>query len=199
MKKTRIMRTIALALIMVMMLSVTSLADTTAYEWNFDLEALMLDLAPGDVYPFHIRIEDGLEYVNNEPQHKTYSMYMVGNNDPKSYAWSDFKTGYSVCDIHIGPNETSKRITVHFYIDETDIHDCVDINIVAPEKSDLEATRIKAYKAKQAGTTVAQPVVVPAVSIKDVKFPSDEEIAKMSVEDQLYWYYLAVQYKQAGK
>lgn len=197
MKKTKLLRTIASALIMVMLLSVTSFADTTEGNyWNFDLEALQLDLAPGDVYPFHIRIEDGLAYRNGEPQHKTYSMYMVGNNDPQSYAWSDFKTGNSICDIHIGPNETSKRITVHFYVDETDIHDCVDINIVPAEYSALQETRVKAYKAKQAATAVPAVAQTPAVSIKDVKFPSDEEIAKMDVKDQLYWYYLAVQYKQ---
>lgn len=201
MKKSRILKVIAVALTLSMMLSVTSFADALN-NVHFDFEQMMINLAPGDVCKFNVYVDDLSAYYSPDEPHNTYSMYCVGNNDSKTYCWSDFKTGYSTVEIHISPNETAKRVTVHFYVDDTDVHDCVDINIVSPEKSYVKETREKAIKAKMNGAA-ATPVVpatvaTPAVSIKDVKFPTDAEIAKMDVKDQLYWYNLAVQYKQAG-
>ncbi len=197
MKKTRILKTVSAALILTMLLSVTSFADALN-STHFDFEQMQINLAPGDVCKFSVYIDDLSEYYSPKDSHETYSMYCVGNNDSKTYCWSDFKTGFSTVEIHISPNETSKRVTVHFYVDGTDVHDCVDINIVSPEKSYVKETREKAIKAKMKGDDAVK-TAAENISIKDVKFPSDDEIAKMDVEDQLYWYYLAVQYKQAGK
>ena len=204
MKKSRILKVIAVALSLSMMFSVASFADALNSE-HFDFEQMTVNLAPGDVCKFNVYVDDLSDYYPPDQPHKTYSMYCAGNNDSKTYCWSNFQTGYSTVEIHISPNETSKRVTVHFYIDDTDVHDCFDINIVEPEKSYVKETREKAIKAKMNGQAVpaATQAVVPAstnaVSVKDIKFPTDEEIAKMDVKDQLAWYYLAVQYKAAGK
>lgn len=212
MKKSRIFKVIAAAMALSMLLSVTSFADALN-DAHFDFEQMMINLAPGDVCKFSVYVDDLSAYYSPDEPHNTYSMYCVGNNDSKTYCWSDFKTGFSTVEIHISPNETAKRVTVHFYVDGTDVHDCVDINIVSPEKSYVKETREKAIKAKMNGvtmTTAVDPVTIPtnsatvaaaaaAKSLKDLKVPTDEEIAKMPLEDQLAWYYLVLSYKQAGK
>lgn len=178
MRKSGIIKVIAMALAMTMLFSVTAFADSG--NPHFDFEQRTINLAPGDVRLFNVHIDDLYDELGAKDAKKTYSIYCVGNTDKGTYCWSNFKTGDSVVEIHIGANETAKRVTLYFYIDGIECYDSVDVNIVAPVKPQV----IKASEAK---------------SLKDLKVPTDDEIAKMSLEDQLAWYYLVKSYQEAGK
>lgn len=145
MKKIKITKIIALALIMTMLCSITAFADS--HEWRFDFQQMVIKLAPGDCFKdFKVKLDT--DYRDS------YSVYLVGNTSKKTYVWGDFKTGSSKLDIYIGEDEQAKRISMYFYLDDTDMWDCIDINIVDPINSDIPETRVKAFKeAKKASET----------------------------------------------
>lgn len=140
MKKFKFIKTIALALTMTMLCSTTAFADSHDLP-HFDFEQMTLNLAPGDHYKFAVDIGDGT--------HTDYEVYVVGKTSKKTYVWGDFKTGSSKLDIYIGEDETAKRVTLYFYILDTDTWDTVDINIVDPMNSAVLETRKKAYAANK--------------------------------------------------
>lgn len=189
MKKFRFTKVIALALAMVMLLSVTAFADS--HDYHFDFEQMTLNLAPGDFYKdFRVYIQD--DYNAH------YSVYVMGKTSKETYVWGDFKTGYSKLDIHIGADETASRVTLYFYIDESDTWDCVDINIVDPSISAIPATRQKAYQASKAGqpAKTAVPATAKVMSdggLFDAKFyaESNPDVVKElgDKEARLYQHY----------
>lgn len=186
MKRGKALKVIALALAMVMLFSVTAFADS-GHE-HYDFEQRTLNLAPGDLCHFSIQVYDGYK--------PTYSVYMVGNTDKNSYVWSDFKTGWSYLDIHIGENETAKRITLYVYEDEQDQYDTIDINVVEPEKSYLKETREKAVKAKMAIAEKYKFTYDEALAVLATAPKTLEEIALLPMDDQWKYYYAALTVQQ---
>lgn len=142
MKRTKTFKAILLAAITTLMFSVSAFAisDDPAH---FEFEKYAYDLAPGDSIITQIYIGD------DDPDHKYYDIFTVGNTDKTTYAWSDFKTGYTFVTINIGKNETAKCVKFHFYISGTDIHDCITVDVVNPLYSEVDKTRADAYKEKK--------------------------------------------------
>ncbi len=139
MKKFKLTKIIALTLILSLLCGTTAFADSHN-SMNFDFEQMTVHLAPGDTYTMRVWVYDG--------QHDGFSVYKDVATSKNTYAWSDFKTGWTTVDFHIGEDETAERFGFWFYIDETDCHDNVVVEIVDPIKSDVKETREAAIKAK---------------------------------------------------
>lgn len=140
MKNFKVFKMLAMALVMAMLFSTTAFADSHDLP-HFDFEQMTLNLAPGDHYKLAVDIGDGI--------HTDYEVYVVGKTSKKTYVWGDFKTGSSKLDVYVGEDETAKRVTLYFYILDTDTWDTVDINVVEPIKSMVPETRKKAYQANK--------------------------------------------------
>ncbi|MCQ2080573.1 MAG: hypothetical protein MJZ11_02870 [Lachnospiraceae bacterium] len=140
MKFSKFTKAFALAMALTMLLSISAFADSQR-PYFFDFEQTVVNLAPGDVYTMRVRVYDDVE--------KTFSCYIRGNESKNTYVWSDFNVGWTTVDIHIGKDETSKGLTIYFYIDGTNTFDNIQVRIVDPANSYLLETRKNAEKIRK--------------------------------------------------
>lgn len=120
-----------------------------------DFEKSDLNLAPGDSYHMPIWIIDDIADDVN--------IFIDGAQSKKTTIWSNFKPGWTYCDFTVAKDETAKSYKVYFYLNG-DIFDAVTVHVVDPTKSDVEATRTAAIKAKMAPAANTPAAPVPATS-----------------------------------
>ncbi len=179
----RFSKMLALATVLTMLLGVCAFADSQR-PYFFDFEQMVINLAPGDVYKMPVRVYDG--------EHPTFSVYIRGNESNETYVWSDFKCGWTNVDIHIGKDETSKGLTLYFYIDETETFDNIQVRIVDPSKSAIIDTQRNAEKIRLENAQYTENKKLIAQYNAKLK----EKEAKEQ-EDLLAQYYAALARQQA--
>lgn len=124
---------LALILAMTFFMGMTVSADSLDPA-HFDFEKMELYLAPGDVYNMPVFV-DGGEYG------EYFSVYLVGTTSKDTYVRITGNLGWSNVEIHVGKDETATQFPLWFYVDQTDIHDNVDVHVVSPINSEVPETR----------------------------------------------------------
>ena len=132
---------LALALSMVMGMSVCAFADedTAGNYFCFDYQTLYL--APGDTFTMNLYCAPESGIASD-----SYSAYATSETAKGTYVWSDtWKIGNSKVTFYIDPNETAKSVNYYFYRDGSDCYQEVYVKIVDPSASMVTDTRVKAY------------------------------------------------------